>query len=123
MEISMRSETTEPPVPGIDATDLAPAAVFDLLADDRRRYALHYLSTAVGAVELADLAEQVTLREGDATEDRYERVRTDLYHHHVPRLADAGVARYDPDRETVALRDAADRLAPFLKLVAADDVR
>lgn len=123
MEISMRSETTDARTPGIDATDLSPATVFDLLADDRRRYALHYLSATVGAVALADLAEQVVLSEGDATEDRYERVLTDLYHRHLPRLDDAGVARYDPERETVELLDAAGRLAPFLKLVSADDVR
>lgn len=123
MEISMRSETREPVATGSDSVDLPPAAVFDLLTDDRRRYALHYLSRKVGAVPLGDLAEQVALWEGDTSWDRYERVLTDLYHTHLPRLTDADVVRFDADRETVELRPSADGLAPFLKLVAADDIQ
>lgn len=123
MEISMRSETREPGTPGIDDYELSPSAVFGLLTDERRRYALHYLSTSVGAVALDDLAEQIALWEGTPTKNRYERVLTDLYHHHLPRLTDAGVARYDPERETLELLDAADRVSPFLKLVERDDVQ
>ena len=123
MEISMRSKTREPGTPGIDNCELSPTTIFGLLTDERRRYALHYLSTNVGAVSLDDLAEQIALWEGTPTKSRYERILTDLYHRHLPRLTDAGVVRYDPDRETVELLDAADRVSPFLKLVAVDDVQ
>ena len=123
MEISMRSETRESDASGIDNYDLSPTAIFGLLTDERRRYALHYLSTTVGAVSLDDLAEQIALWEGTPTTNRYERILTDLYHRHLPRLTDAGVVRYDPERETVELLDAADRVSPFLKLVARDDVQ
>lgn len=119
----MRSETRELGTPGIDDYELSPSDVFGLLTDERRRYALHYLSTSVGAVSLDDLAEQIALWEGTPSKNRYERILTDLYHRHLPRLTDAGVARYDPERETVELLDAADRVSPFLKLVERDDVR
>lgn len=123
MEFSMRTETREPVASEPDSFDLPPATVFDLLADDRRRYALHYLSRKVGAVQLDDLAEQIALWEGDPSRDRYERILTDLCHRHLPRLTDAGVVRFDADRETVESRPAADAVAPFLELAGADDLR
>lgn len=119
----MRTETTESATSRIDVSDLSQTTVFELLADERRRYALHHLSRAVGAVELADLAEQIALREGDTSPDRRDRVLAGLYHRHLPKLTDAGVVAYDPERETVELRDAADRLAPHLELSAVDDLR
>ena len=118
----MRTETTEPAASSIDTTELSATTLFELLADDRRRYALHYLSRKVGAVDLSELAEQIALQEGEPTRDHYDRVLTGLYHRHLPRLTDAGVVRYDPERETVELRDEEERLAPYLKLSVADDL-
>lgn len=119
----MRTETTDPATSSIDTAELSPTAIFDLLADDRRRYALHYLSRKVGAVPLGELAEQIALHEGDPTRDRYDRILTGLYHCHLLKLTDAGIVRYDPDRKTVALRDEDERLAPYLKLSVADDLQ
>ena len=119
----MRTETTEPATSSIDASELSPTTIFDLLADDRRRYALHYLSRKVGAVPLAELAEALALHEGDPSRDSYDRILTGLYHSHVPKLSDAGAVRYDPERETVALRDDDERLAPYLKLSVEDDLQ
>ncbi|PSQ45111.1 hypothetical protein BRD15_12510 [Halobacteriales archaeon SW_6_65_15] len=119
----MRTETTDPATSSIDTAELSPTAIFDLLADDRRRYALHYLSRKVGAVPLGELAEQIAVHEGDPTRDRYDRILTGLYHNHLPKLSDSGVVRYDPERETVALRDEDEQLAPYLKLSVADDLQ
>lgn len=119
----MRTESTESATSSIDTAELSPTAIFELLADDRRRYALHHLSRTVGAVPLGELAEQIALHEGDPTRDRYDRILTGLYHVHLPKLTDAGIVRYDSDRETVALRDEGDRLGPYLKLSVAEDLQ
>ena len=118
----MKTETTKTDSYSIEE-EISASAIFELLVDRRRRYALHYLVGKVGAVELSDLAGQVALLEGDLSTDRFERVCTGLFHVHIPRLEDAGIVRYDPARETVELTGAADKLEPYLTLAAADDVR
>lgn len=124
MERHMRTDTKKSGTPGIDTCDLSPTTVFELLANDRRRYAFHYLTTTVGATSLDDLADQIALWETDATADQHRQIRGDLYHRHLPLLVDTGVVRYDADRETVELRDCSDDLlAPFLKLVVGDDLQ
>lgn len=104
-------------------SDLSTGTICELIANDRRRLALHYLTRSVGSAPVSDLADQLALWEGEHTRDRYERICTSLVHTHVPKLVDAGVARYDPDRETVELLEAADRLAPYLDLAAPGDIR
>lgn len=85
-------------------------ALFDALADRRRRYVLYYLAAvedeAVLAVE--DIAERVESweREWDAAERRESvdggrAIRVDLHHNHLPRLADVGLIEYDARTETV----------------------
>ncbi|WP_435175134.1 DUF7344 domain-containing protein [Halorussus sp. AFM4] len=90
--------------------------VFELLADRRRRYALYCLA-AVGedrVLDLDDVAARVAEWEreweasGDGEDagdsdsgDRRERVRVDLHHNHLPRLADAGLVDYDARTGTV----------------------
>lgn len=111
-----------------DATDaracgtLPAATVFSLLADAQRRYTMHYLAGKVGAVAIGDVAEQIALREGDLSRDRFERIVTGLYHVHLPKLRDAGVVDFDLDVETVERLPAADRLTPYLELALRDEL-
>lgn len=119
----MKTKTPNSVTNSTDDFDLPPATIFGLLSNDRRRYALHYLSRKVGAVAIGELAEQIAIREGEPTYDRYERALTGLHHVHLPKLTDSGIVRYDAERETVELLEAADQLAPYLKLAAPEDVR
>lgn len=129
-------------------------AVFELLADRRRRYALYYLAE-VGedrALDVEDVAARVAEWErewdsaggaadstGDepgatdsAPTDRQERVRVDLHHNHLPRLADAGLVDYDARTGTVRNRaapsldrwvpDDSDEFSRLQSLLAVDDV-
>ncbi|RBI64390.1 ArsR family transcriptional regulator [halophilic archaeon] len=86
--------------------------VFDLLADQRRRNALAVLRDRDCAVALPELAAETKAR-CDADPDRQD-VEVSLHHAHVPRLAAAGVVRYDGSR--VELTDAATQLDPFFEL-------
>lgn len=68
----------------------------ELLASARRRAVLRYLAGRPGdLVSVADLADR--LASGEPTASRRE-VATSLHHVHLPKLADAGVIRYDPER-------------------------
>lgn len=116
----MKTETTNP------STDtgrpaLSPSAIFPLLADEQRRYTMHYLAGKVGAVAIGEVAEGIALHEGDLSRDRFERIVTGLYHVHLPRLSESGVVEYDLDAETVERLPAADRLTPYLDLAARDE--
>ena len=104
-----------------DNADLPTDALFAILSDGRRRYALRYLSQKVGAVSLIDLAEQIAIQEETLTQDRFERVLTGLYHVHLPKLTEAGLVRYDAERETVELLETAARATAHLDLVTAEN--
>lgn len=114
--------TTRYNVPtGGDETDLSATVIFELLANYRRQLALQYLSSTVGAIPLAELADKIASWEGEQTKERYEQICLSLVHVHLPKLVDAGVAQYDRNRETIELQERADGLVPFLELAAAAD--
>ena len=102
--------------------NLSPTEIFSLLSNDERRYALHYLSTQVGAISLGEVAEQIAIRDHEPTKDRYERAYVGLIHIHVPKLENAGVVEYQPNDETIALSGSFDALLPYLNLAEANDV-
>lgn len=89
-------------------SDSAPLdAIFDLLSNQRRRYALMCLSEHQ-SLTLADLAEQVTSREQETSileipEEDVLRVYMSLWHAHIPKLAEADVVVYDQERDLVHL--------------------
>lgn len=83
--------------------------LFDALSDPHRRDALYSLKASAKPVALADLAtdiaEQETKRtDGELPADKRKQVRTALRHNHIPRLVDAGLVEYDPEKRTVEYR-------------------
>ena len=89
--------------------------VFELLAERRRRFVLYCLAEAGEnrVLTLDDVVDQVTEWErewnadrGSDSPDRRERVRIDLHHDHIPRLADAGLVDYDARTGTIRNWDA-----------------
>lgn len=101
--------------------DLSASEIFPLLAHDRRRSVLHYLTQQVGSVSLGELAEQIAIWEDDPTFDQYERILTSLHHTHLPELVEGGLVRYDSDQETVDGLDAIHSVQPYLDLALHDD--
>ena len=99
---------------------LSSTTIFPLLADQRRRRVLHYLSRRVGEVSLEDLARRIALWEG--APEHPDLIQTSLYHSHLPRLVDGGLIRFDHERRTVSRRDTLDCVQPYLALAVADDV-
>lgn len=92
--------------------------VFDAFGHYRRRFVLRYLKQQPSPVALDRLAAAVTAWEFDATEDfpaeEYGRVRATLHHVHLPKLARAGLADYDCERNVAeAVRYSADEHGPM----------
>lgn len=83
-----------------------PAPASSTTAADRRRIIRTVLGEAAGPLSLADLAVEIVERErgapaGETDWDAVQRCRLEIYHAHVPKLADDGLVAYDPDRRVV----------------------
>lgn len=89
-------------------TTLAASEILPLLANEHRRYTLHYLAQQAGAVSLGELVEQIALWAGEPTHDYYERVLTGLHHSHLPALVAHGLVAYDEEAETLTGLDTLD---------------
>lgn len=84
--------------------------VLDLVADPRRRFALECLSDHSEAIALADLAEDIAVREAERSiteipKETVKAIRLTLHHQHLPKLTEAGAADYDQDRKLVRLSE------------------
>lgn len=91
--------------------------IFDALSDRHRRHILVSLLEHGQEIALSELAEEIAARDTgpprsevpphasrtrtEVPEDRVQQLATSLYHVHIPKLADAGVLEYDPDRGIV----------------------
>lgn len=107
----------------LQTDELTATDIFPLLADDRRRSVLHYLSQHVGAVSLGELAERLAVQEGNSTYDHYERILTDLHHSQLPKLVGGDLVRYDVEAETIRGQDTIESVRPYLDLALADDLQ
>ena len=89
-------------------------AVLKALANKRRRLAVYCLSEH-RTLALADLAEQVVEHEGRSVQTVSARYTTEvyfsLYHTHVPKLVEAGLASYSQDHDLVS---STEQLEPLL---------
>lgn len=80
-------------------------AVFDVLANARRRIALQCLCEHT-EMTLPDLAEEVAVREfedriQDIPAEKVRDVYFSLYHTHIPKLSAAGFVEYHQDQDVV----------------------
>ena len=90
--------------------DVAKDVVFDILKNERRRQALHFLREHP-TTDLSDLAEHVAALENDKpirdlTSSERKRVYVGLYQCHLPKMDDAGVIDYNRSRGTIELLEA-----------------
>lgn len=98
----------------IESTGLT--ETFDLLTHPHRRYLLYYLTDQPDVVNIETLATTIAKWDGDHTgteQTEYREILYSLYHTHLPKLADAGVISFGPNRDSVELKEM-DRLGRFL---------
>lgn len=80
--------------------------IFELLSDERRRYALYYLEQRDEPVPVDELAERIAAWEDDPSsvdlpENAHRGVEIELEHKHLPKASDAEFVEYDPDADVV----------------------
>lgn len=84
-------------------------ACCDVLSDQRRRYlCAHLLKSGEGVYSLDELVERVRERGRDDAselEKHRQRIRLELHHWHLPKLADTGLINYDAGTRTVRYRE------------------
>lgn len=110
-----------------DDGDVDQAALYDVLADQRRRYVLHYLKQEDGPVGVRELAEQVAAWEnnkdpGELDSQERKRVYIALYQSHLSTLDDQGIVDYDESDSTVTLSDSMAGLDLYLEVVPTESV-
>jgi hypothetical protein len=141
----MGTATGDPPVGGERKLDTSPSepaeadardheppsvsrdALFDVLSNHRRRYAIHSLKQHERTTSIGDLAEQVAAWENgvprvDLSAAERKRVYTALQQFHLPKMDATGVIEFDDARGTVTLTAAADGLDVYLDVVSEDDI-
>lgn len=92
---------------------------FEALANQRRRYVVHWLLETGTGTEIRQLSRQVAAWENDKPADRVtaqerRRVYNALQQFHLPKLDDAGVVRYDADRGEIDPTDELWELQTYL---------
>ena len=97
-------------------------AIFGVLAHHRRRYVLRELRQHADPMSLADVADEVAVRENetpitDIPADEVKRVYMSLYHTHIPKLEAADLVRYDQERDTVLLSEQAEEVDQYQELL------
>lgn len=87
-----------------DATATAITELADVLRDRKRVYLVYYLrDTEDQTATVDELIDHLQVVEQTSIEraGRREELRIDLYHNHLPRMADAGLVSFDRDRGVV----------------------
>jgi hypothetical protein len=107
--------------------ELTEDELFEVLANSRRRYALHALSSTDEKWELGSLAEQIAAWENGTSVDEVSRsqrksVYTALQQLHLPKMAEVGVVEYDKNRGTVSPTGVKDGVDIYLDVVRGDDI-
>lgn len=110
-----------PTSPTLAEPDIEADTLFEVLASQRRRIVIAYLHEYPAPMALADLARELAAREHErpVTEispEEIERIYVDLYHRHVPKMADAGIVGHTRDRTLVTLAESAEELPTRLEL-------
>ena len=96
--------------------------VFTLLANPRRRYALHYLRQVDGTAELREMADRIAAWEAGSTvegltSNQRKKVYTSLQQTHLQKLQDAGIVKYDRQAGVIEATPAARELEVYLEVV------
>lgn len=96
--------------------------VLDLCTDQHRRIVLAILTEERRSLTVDDLTETIVKYNhqasmSDVSEDVLDQVRLSLHHVHLPKLAQAGVVEYDPERHRVEPTEQFDLLQPSLSAI------
>ena len=92
----------------LEGIPLSLDTLLDILANERRRFLLEYLWSqpdSVGSFEEATKQIITKIGRKQGYQPNHDDVQVDLQHHHLPKLADAGVIEYDIRSQTIRYQE------------------
>lgn len=110
------------------ATEVSEDELFDVLANQRRRFAVHLLKREEKErFEIGDMAEQIAAWENgidtaEITGDERKRVYTALQQSHLPKMDDAGVVDFNKDRGVVEPTPAIQNVDLYMDVVEGKEI-
>ncbi|GAB7093607.1 hypothetical protein JCM30237_07590 [Halolamina litorea] len=107
--------------------DLSQTEAFDILSNDRRRHALHYLIGRDEGAEIGELSEQIAAWENgenleQVSSEERRRVYVSLHQTHLPRMDDAGLLQYENSRDTIELTERGESLRVYMEVVEGNEI-
>ena len=110
------------------ATDISEDELFDVLANQRRRFAVHLLKREeADSIAIGDMAEQIAAWENgidmkEITGNERKRVYTALQQSHLPKMDDAGVVDFNKDRGIVEPTPALQNVDLYMDVVEGKEI-
>lgn len=85
--------------------------IFDVLSEERRRYALYYLEQQDSPVPIDEVVEQIAEWETNGAaeyipEEKFDRIELEFYHQDLPKTSDLQYLWYDRETERIELTGA-----------------
>lgn len=107
--------------------ELETTEAFDILGNDRRRYALHHLMSTDEPIDIGDLAQRIAAWENgvdadDVTPTERRRVYISLYQIHLPRMESVGILDYESLNDTIHLTDRGENLRVYMEVIEGNDI-
>ncbi|MFC7185850.1 DUF7344 domain-containing protein [Halorubrum yunnanense] len=109
-------------------TEVSEDELFDVLANQRRRFAVHLLKRGEkDRIEIGDMAEQIAAWENgidtaEITGNERKRVYTALQQSHLPKMDDAGVVDFNKDRGVVEPTPALQNVDLYMDVVEGKEI-
>ena len=110
------------------ATDISEDELYTVLANQRRRFAVHLLKReSDSAVEIGEMAEQIAAWENEVdvaeiTGSDRKRVYTALQQSHLPKMDDAGVVEFNKNRGVVRPTPALENVDLYMDVVEGKEI-
>lgn len=113
--------------PGSQDDGLSQTEVFEILGNDRRRHALHYLLANEDGTDIRELSRQLAAWENDepleaVSPDERRRVYVSLHQSHLPRMNEAGLLSYESAGDTIRLTQQGRDLRVYMEVVEGNDI-
>lgn len=97
-------------------SELSTSTAFELASSARRQLVAAVLSERVEPLTLDELVAEIARSEGAASPGEGDAIRLELHHCHLPKLADAGLVRYDRETNRLTPLPALSRFTDALDL-------
>ena len=108
-------------------TTITEDELFDVLSNQRRRFAVHLLKREEGSLEIGDMAEQIAAWENgietaEITGSDRKRVYTALQQSHLPKMDRAGVIEFNKNRGVIEPTAALEDVDLYLDVVEGKEI-